>query len=82
MFMSAGGDAGWGRFGAGVLAPLPRYPHFVRLPDGTAGDGTSMCRPAFRPHPAGYPGRLIQFGAADCLRQSTPSLLINHRACC
>jgi hypothetical protein len=32
------------------------------------GDGTSMCRPAFRPRPAGYPGRLTLLGAADCLR--------------
>ncbi|MEN4693657.1 hypothetical protein ABEG96_12145, partial [Pantoea agglomerans] len=26
-----------------------------------------LCRPAFRPRPAGSPGRLILFSAADCL---------------
>ena len=47
MLMSAGGDAGWGRFGAGVLAPLTRYPHFVRLPHGTAGMAHPCAAPPF-----------------------------------
>ncbi|MGC1127892.1 hypothetical protein WKH60_23255, partial [Pantoea agglomerans] len=34
-----------------------------------------LCRPAFRPRPAGSPGRLILFSAADCLPLPGTSLL-------
>jgi len=67
-------------FGPAVLAPLTRYLHFARLPDGPAETGLPCPGSAFRPRPAGSPGFLASFSAADCRPKSGPGLLINFSA--
>ncbi len=52
--------------GLAVLAPLRgSFTSFLCLTDRRGWH--ILCRPAFRPRPAGSPGRLILFSAADCL---------------
>jgi len=60
--------------GLAVLAPLRgSFTSFVCLTDRRGWH--ILCRPAFRPRPAGSPGRLILFSAADCLLLSGTGLL-------
>jgi len=57
-----------------VLAPLRgAFTSFTCLTDRRGGH--ILCRPAFRPRPAGSPGRLILFSAADCLPLIATGLL-------
>jgi len=60
--------------GLAVLAPLcGSFTSFLCLTDRRGGH--ILCRPAFRPRPAGSPGTLILFSAADCLPLPGTSLL-------
>ncbi|TCZ23605.1 hypothetical protein EYB39_18820, partial [Pantoea agglomerans] len=59
-----------------VLAPLRgSFTSFACLTDRRGWH--ILCRPAFRPRPAGSPGRLILFSAADCLLLIATSLLLS-----
>jgi len=59
--------------GLAVLAPLRgSFTSFACLTDRRGWH--ILCRPAFRPRPAGSPGRLILFSAADCLLLIATSL--------
>ena len=59
--------------GLAVLAPLRgSFTSFLWLTDRRGWH--ILCRPAFRPRPAGSPGRLILFSAADCLLLIATSL--------
>ncbi len=62
--------------GLAVLAPLRgSFTSFACLTDRRGWH--ILCRPAFRPRPAGSPGRLILFSAADCLLLIATSLLLS-----
>ena len=74
-----GDNAAWSRLGPGVLAPLTRYPHVIRLPYGTAGMAHPCAAPPSARIPAGYPGILTLFSAAKCLppKRHQPAIELN-----
>ncbi|KHJ69054.1 hypothetical protein QU24_05875 [Pantoea rodasii] len=68
--------------GLAVLTPLKRYLHFTRLPYGPVPMEHPCSSATFRPRPAGSPGILILFSAAECQPQGGTSLLLSFSACC
>jgi hypothetical protein len=80
LFFSMANTLAGAAFGPAVLAPLTRYLHFARQPDGPAETGLPCPDSAFRPRPAGSPGFLATFSAADCLPKSGPGLLLSFHA--
>ena len=62
--------------GLAVLAPLARCLHFTRMPYGPVPMEHPCSSATFRPRPAGSPGILTPFSAADAC-PDTPSACLS-----